>query len=353
MGTIYRRGETWWIQYYHRGKRYRESSNSDSKMIARYLLQQREGDIAEGKIPALVYERTKFKDLVKLIVDDYARNEKKSEERLRSSIKRLEPFFCDHTATEITTSEVNNYIDSRTGEGAAAATINRELSCLKRMLTLGKNAGKVGAVPKISLLAEQNTRQGFFEYEEFLAVRNSLPEYLKGFVTFLYKTGWRLNEVTSLTWQQVDRKEWCVRIEGDQTKNKRARTVYLDADLKKIISELWERRREENPYVFPNKAGTGRISDIRGAWKSACKKAGVNRLVHDLRRSAVRNMSRAGVPEVVAMAISGHKTRSVFDRYDIVSGDDLKKAVEKMEQHQISDDSHKNATIDSHNEKTG
>lgn len=93
MGSIYQRGNIWWIKYYHRGKSFRESSKSESKMIASYLLKQREGEIAEGRIPSLVYERTKYSDLRELILTDYTINQKKSLDRVKVSLAHLDKSF--------------------------------------------------------------------------------------------------------------------------------------------------------------------------------------------------------------------------------------------------------------------
>ncbi len=128
---------------------------------------------------------------------------------------------------EVTSPKIEAYVESRLEEGAANATINRELSALKHMLILGvrQTPPKVDRVPYIPMLKENNVRKGFFEHAEFVALRAELPDYLKGFVTFAYKTGWRLSEITDLTWNQVDLYNGIVRLETGETKNDEGRTV--------------------------------------------------------------------------------------------------------------------------------
>ncbi|MGO9534763.1 MAG: tyrosine-type recombinase/integrase, partial [Syntrophobacteraceae bacterium] len=219
----------------------------------------------------------------------------------------------------------------------AKATINRELAALKRMLNLGAQCTppKVDRVPHIQMLKENNPRKGFFEHGDFLAVRDVLPSYLKGLVTFAYKTGWRKGEISDLQWAEVDLPRGTVRLNPGETKNDEGRTVYLDAELKEIFSAQLATRKASGtlcPYVFPNETGTEKIGRFRGAWDAACIAARIPRkLFHDLRRTAVRNMVRAGIPERVAMMISGHRTRSIFDRYNIVSESDLALAATKQE----------------------
>jgi integrase len=339
MGMTYKRGNVWWIKYYSNGKPYRESTRSTKEPDAKRLLKKREGEISEGKIPGIYFDKIRFDELAEDFLVDYRVNEKRSLNRAERSIGHLRKFFGGMRATDITTPKINDYIEKRLGTEAAHATINRELAALKRIFNLGarQTPPKVAHVPYIPMLKENNIRKGFFEYGAFLALRGALPDYLKGFVTFAYKTGWRVSEIANLTWDRVDLQGGIVRIEAGETKNREARTVYLDEELKEILSQQWELRRGGKlvPYVFPNKEGTGRLKDFRGAWDKACAEANLGkRLFHDFRRTAVRDMVRSGIPERVAMMISGHKTRSVFDRYNIVSDADLRLAAEKREAYQ-------------------
>jgi len=337
MGSIDKRGNTDWIQDYRHGKPLRESTKSKKEADAKRLLKKREGEISEGKLPGIYFDRVRFDELAEDLLTDYRINGRKSTERAERSVRYLNKHFEGYRVPQITSPKINAYIVHRMNEGAANATINRELSALKRMLNLGaqQTPPKVDRVPHISMLKENNVRQGFFEHGDFIALRNALPSYLKGFVTFGYKTGWRFAEITGLTWNQVDLDNGIVRLEAGETKNDAARTVYLDDELQQVFIDQWEARKTSNrlsPCVFPDKDGTNKINCFWGAWQKACKESQIgNKIFHDFRRTAVRNMVRAGIPEGVAMKISGHKTRSVFDRYNIVNDADLKLAAQRQE----------------------
>ena len=330
-GTVYLRGKTYWIQYYARGKVYRESARSQKKMVANKLLQQRLGDISQGKMPGVYFDRTTFDELAKSFILDYELNKRKSLERAQISTKHLEKSFRNMLVVNISTAKIKEYINSRLESGAANGTVNRELAALKRMFKIGaeETPPKVDRVPHIPMLKEAMPRKGFFEHKDYLKILKELPSEIRGVVTFGYCTGCRRGEILGLTWERVDLKERIVRFEAGDTKNSEARTIYLDDELLKLLKIQNLRREKDCDYVF-HRAGK-KIRDFRATWKRACKEAGVDgKLFHDLRRTGVRDMIRAGIPQVVAMRISGHLTPSVFDRYNIVNEKDLKDAATKL-----------------------
>lgn len=332
LGRNFIRGSTWWISYYHRGKEYRESSGSNSESQARKLLKKRLGEIGRGRLLGPVEERVTFEQMKADLLRDYETNAKKSIGSAKLSIRHLEEFFSVDRALDITTDRVRGYISQRQAESASNASINRELSALKRMFSLAVQAEKLSSKPYIPTLEENNARQGFLDHGGFLALRNDLPDYLKDPVTFLYLSGWRVSEMRALEWRDVDAAGKVVRLRPEISKNKDGRLLPLRSELLEVIERAREHRLPECPFVF-HRCGS-RIGDFRKAWKAACKEAKVGGLiVHDLRRTAVRNFVRAGVPERVAMSLSGHKTRSIFDRYNIVSEADLIQATEKLQLH--------------------
>ncbi len=338
MGMLYRRGRIWWIKYYRNGKAFRESSKSENVSEAKRLLRKREGEIGAGEFLGPKTERVSFEELAEDFLNEYQTNNRKSFIWVKRRIDlHLTPFFAGLRAVNITTDRIRAYVTKRREEGASNGSINRELAALKRMFNLASEMTppKIGRVPYIPMLKESNVRQGFFEHNEYLALRRELPEYLKPVLAFGYFTGAREGEILRLKWGQVDLEARTIHLEPGSTKNDQARTIPLNSELLETLKTQKSTRDLRFPdcqYVFYRKGK--RIGNFQRAWKSACKRAGVTgRLFHDLRRSAVRNMVRAGVPERVAMAISGHKTRSVFDRYNIVAERDLHEAARRLEDH--------------------
>ena len=244
MGMIYQRGNVWWIKYYRNGRYYRESTKTTKKMVAQKLLERREGEIAQGKMPSILFEKVTFEELAEDFLRDYRINQKRSLARAERSVNHLKRFFENYKATQVVTSRINEYVEMRIEEEAANATINRELAALKRMLNMGakQTPPLVDRVPHIPMLRENNVRKGFFEHEDFIKLREALPEHLRGFITFAYRTGWRLGEISELTWDKVDLKQGVVRLDPGDTKNNEPRSVVVDAEVLEVLNRQWKLR---------------------------------------------------------------------------------------------------------------
>jgi integrase len=342
MGCIYTRGDSGflWIKYRDSSGRTRfESTKTKSRERAKNTLRLREGDSARGESVEPFLRKLKFSEAAADVETDYRVNGRKSLSHVTRRIKlHLSPHFGHRLMTSITTSEVRAFIDTRQKAGASNGEINRELAILKRAYTLAVQAGNVARRPYIPMLKEAVPRQGFFEADQLAAVLRHLPAPVAAVVRFAAETGWRVDsEVLPLEWRQVDFASGEVRLDAGTTKNGEGRVIRMTAALRALLEQqkaitdaLKKERGRIVRHVF-HRDGE-RIKSFRGSWKAACKAAGCpGKFKHDTRRTAVRAFVRAGIPEGVCMKMTGHKTRSVFERYNIVSGGDLDDAARKLD----------------------
>jgi integrase len=349
MGSVYRRrlrngrlSTKWSIKYYVGGRPVREPTGTDKKGAAGRVLKEREGRVAAG-LPMLPrVDRVLYEEAAEDLVTHYQTTGSRKLSEVEKRLKHLARFFTGRRLAALGGAEATGYVAQRQTHGAGNGTINRELAVLTKMLRLAFEHGKLLRLPIIRKLKEPPPRSGFFEREAFTTVRAALHPDLQVAATIAYAYGWRMqSEVLTLERRHVDLRAGTLRLDPGQTKNDDGRVAVLVPELKTTLTAQLERVEQLSrrlgrvvPWLFPHLRGRHRgqrIQDFRKAWESACAAAGVSGMLrHDLRRTAVRNMVNQGVPERVAMTVTGHRTRSVFDRYHIVSPADLEEVARRL-----------------------
>jgi integrase len=326
-----------WLKYRDAlGVLRRESSETTKDQEARRLLKQREGAAVEGRVIMPRSDRVTVAELAEGLKADYRANGRRSLRRLDLTLAHLLPVFGPKRAMHLTGDEVTAYRAQRLEAKAAPASINRELAALKRMFRIAVKGERLQRIPPIEMLKENNARRGFFEREQFESVRHHLPDDLRGLVTVAYITGWRIaDELLPLEWRQVDFKAGTVRLEPGTTKNDEGRMFGMTPELRgaleaqKAATETLQRLGRIIRHVFHRRGKP--IKSFRKSWATACEAAGCpGRIPHDFRRTAVRNLERAGVSRSAAMRMVGHKTEAIYRRYAIVSDADLHEAAAKL-----------------------
>ena len=335
-GSVFRRGRVWYVQYSHNGRVIQRSSKSIDKTTAvrflrRVLSEQQAGRHAPdaGKVT--------LAELRRLVEEDHLLNGRRAARPPARAWRHLEEHFGpDCVAQSITFAQLKKYAAARHKAKAAPATYHYELAILRRGYVLACESEILPSRPAFPKAVFQNARQGWASEGDLQALLKQLPEYARPPVRFAYITGWRMaSEVLPLRWAQVSAN--AIRLEPGTTKSGEGREWPLDAhaELAGLIEaqraytdEVQRRAGQIVPWLF-HRDGQ-QIKSISMAWKGACKRAGLKLIPHDLRRTAVRNLERAGVPRTVAMRLVGHQTEQMYRRYSIVAPQDLADGVAKL-----------------------
>ena len=322
-GRVFQRGPIWWIAYYDNGRERRETSRSHERKEAVMLLRQRLVEVATGTVQARAPKRARavrMHDLFDLVENNFQLNGRTSPTN-GAYLLRMRKHFGRYAVAACTGLVVSHYMAARQRAGRKAGTINREMSVLKVAFRLGYENDLVTRVPVIKRLPELGVRNEFFTRAEIDALLPHLPEHLRDVVLFGFLTGWRRGEIIGLRWNNVDRAEAVIRLEPGQNKSRDVRVLALQGELAALIERRWQARQMGRLVALHVFHRDGRpLGQFHHAWVRACRRAGLgHRWFHSLRRSAARNMSLEGIPEKVIMSIMGHKTRVMFDRYNIVT----------------------------------
>lgn len=283
----YKGSKNWYIRYTPPGEKEKiEATRSPDKEVAKRLLRQRLREIDERKVTITDAD---VGDLLKLYLADQKRQGRHSYQQAEGYVRlHLDPAFGPIKASKLGSNHIESFIDQKQVAKYANATINRWLEALRRAYKLGMERlpPLVYVAPNIKglMLEEDNVREGFLEHEQYVLLRDELPDHQRLILVIGYHFGMRRGEILCLRWDQVDWDGNVIRLEKKQTKGKKARV----------------------------RAGVPEL------------------LVHDLRRTAARNMIRAGLGEKLTLEIVGWKTRAMLDRYNITDERDVQMAGEKM-----------------------
>jgi integrase len=341
-----------YIWYYdNAGKQQRESTGSELRSVAQAMLTQRLAAMGKGEKSPTELRSIRYENMRSILIHNYRENKigelvDESENGVITTyvkgtgIKALDAYFRGMRLNQIDTEVLRAFREKRREQGVGHTTINRNLAMLRRMMMLTaweKNLQFI--MPHFPMTSEVgNARKGFIKPDQFVKLRTAMPKHLHPLVTFLYTTGCRTGAAKKIIWDWVDLREEVIEIPEGVVKNDDPLTLPIDPELLPMLKKLF---RKAGAPVFDDK-------NFRKEWEKACVKVGFGVIIkhksikgytvkryegltpHDFRRSAIRNMKRAGVQDSVAMSISGHKTHHVFRRYNITDLEDKRDAAKKV-----------------------
>ncbi len=324
---IYKRGRTWYIDYYA-GYEQRREKIGPSKRQAEVALKKRMVQVAENRfLEVEKYDKIKSEKMTDLYLENYSKPNKKSSRREVTSINNLKTFFAGKYLHEITPLDIEKYKRGRQGK-VSNATVNREVACLKHIFTKAIEWGMVQKNPgkKVKLLRERNTRLRYLEERKIGRLYDACAEHLKPIVIVALNTGMRKEEILSLKWKDVDFRSRTISILD--TNNGERRELPMNDIVCRTLVDI--RNKTDSPWVFCKKNGE-RYGNIRKAFEGARKRAGITDFrFHDLRHTFASHLVMAGVDLRTVQELLGHKSFEMTLRYAHLSPEHKKAALDTL-----------------------
>ena len=335
------RSRYWYILFYHNGRKIKESSESESKMVAERLLQRRMGEMGMGLAPEQSVKQVRYEHIRDAWFAEHKNQGRhtytlKNGTQTVNGLGHLDKYFKGMSVTRIDSDLLRHFIETRRKGGAADPTIRRNLVMLRSMMNLGRKEGKLqlADVPHFPMPRDSSPRTGFVNPDVFAKLLAELPPNLRPLITFIYHTGCRKGAALKIKWSMVNKDCTEIVLPSSIMKSREPLTLPLVGGLSEVSQVLRK--------MFRNDGEVFDATNLRVAWNKACHKLGLGvyekllykgLTIHDLRRSAARNLIRSGVSRGVAMRITGHKTEAVFERYNITETADVRDALVKVGQY--------------------
>ena len=325
-------GRVYWIEWYQEGQRKRERIGSN-KSAAEQRLREVLSARAEGRyIKKSLDARKRFKDLARWYLDLQEVKAKRSYAKDQMHCKRLIIQFGDQLLKDITPAMVEAYKQKRLSENShrgkptRPATVNREITTFKTVFNKALKNGMAERNPAqgVKQFKENNERDRILSPEEYARLLTHCPEHLKPIIKLAYHTAMRRGEILNLTWGQVDLKDEFVKLRAEDTKTNEGRLVPLNRELVEMFKAMPRGLPMTPVFTYQGRS----FAEMKRSFATACKQAGIEDFTfHDLRHTAINNWRMQGHDYFRIMAASGHRTMSVFKRYNTVSKDELKALV--------------------------
>jgi len=328
----------WIIEYFKDGRRKREVTPARTRKQAELCLARRKIEIEDGKwTDRKQIKRIKFKDHAEEYLELKRLQDPKAIDRVELSLKYLILFFGKFYLDSITSKDILRYISKRRKttrkrppyNPIAPATINRELACLRNLLREAMKNESIEKNPMfgISLLKEDNVRNRCLSEEEYQRLLEVVPRHLYGVILCAIETGMRKMEILNLTWDQVDLKKRFIYLQGSDTKTGYGRKIPISPALYEYLYNLPHSIKSDHVFLYHGKP----FHEFTTSWNNVRRRVNLKDFrFHDFRHTFVTRMRKAGIHDHVIMAITGHKTRDMFKRYDTVDDEDLLAAMHNL-----------------------